>query len=384
MCSNDQLGRRKPIRVAVLTSGRADYSILTPVLRALQAHHHFDLLVAAFGMHLMPEHGNSIEAIYADGFSVRRVEAPLPGDSAREVAENLGRTVAAFATFYESEPLDMLIALGDRYEMFAAVAASVPFNLPVAHFHGGEETGGAIDEVFRHAITSMSDLHFTTHPAYAERVRAIVGPKRADRVHVVGAPGLDALTGEDLLDQAAFLQRFGVDMSRPTALVTYHPETRRGEAGLSDVRELIAALDALEEQVLLTLPNADAYGESTRKMLTGALDRRGNAAWFDLLGRQGYYSAMKHCAYLLGNSSSGIIEAASLGKPVVDIGERQAGRLHGGNVLHCPAERGAILAAVKRAKAMGPLSCDNVYGDGRAAERAIAVLERWLAQETVL
>jgi len=373
---------RGPYRIGVLTSGRADYSILCPLLQVLRADALFDLKVIAFGMHLMAEHGNSVEQIEADGYTVCRVAADLPGESPRATAENMAHTTAAFAEFYEAEPLDLVVALGDRYEMFAAVAASVPFNVPVAHFHGGEETAGAIDDAFRHAISCMSTLHLTSHRSYAARVKAIVGEARSDAVHAVGALGIDSLLSEKLLDPAAFQERFGVDLTRPTALVTFHPETRRGRAGLDDAAEVIAALEAMDEQILLTVPNADPYGVSIREMFIERLRARGNAAWFDMLGRKGYYSAMAHCSLLVGNSSSGIIEAASFGKPVVDIGDRQAGRLHGDNVLHCLADREAILSTVARARSMGPLPCENIYGDGRAAERAVAIMADWLTRET--
>lgn len=365
----------RPVRLTVLSSGRADYSILSPLLALLERHPRFDLRIAAFGMHLWPGQGDGVAAIRADGYSVEVIEVTFGGDRPEGIGRTMGATTQAFADHFAAGGTDAVICVGDRYEMFAAVAATVPFALPVVHLHGGEETAGAMDDAFRHAISAMASLHLTAHPAYAERVRRIVGSGGADRVHAVGALGLDAIAAEARYDVAGFREAFGVDLGKPTLLVTFHPETRRGAHLLDDVDAFVAALNRVDGQILVTLPNADTYGSGVRDRLIAGLGQRDDAFTFEMLGRKGYYSALALCEIVVGNSSSGIIEAASFAKPVVNVGDRQKGRLRGPNVIDCPVETEAIVEAIGRARSMGPIAADNIYGDGCAAPRILRVLE---------
>jgi len=306
--------------ITVLTSGRADYSILSPVLAKLSVHPAFRLRIAAFGMHLIPANAAGLKAIKNDGYTLDLV-GPVPGeDSPQDISETMGAVTQAFARYLADNPASALLCVGDRFEMFSAVSATVPFGLPVVHLHGGEETAGAMDDVFRHSISAMSWLHFTAHQQYSMRVRQILGSEVNDRVFTVGAPGIDALLQTNLLDKIQFEDRFGVDMSKPTLLATYHPETRAGQRTLNDVDAFCDALRGRPEQVILTLPNADTYGNRMRTRLVEGLRDRPKTFVFDMLGREGYYSALSMCKMVVGNSSSGIIEAASFRKPVVNIG----------------------------------------------------------------
>ncbi|MFN3171104.1 MAG: UDP-N-acetylglucosamine 2-epimerase [Hyphomicrobiales bacterium] len=370
----------RPIKLTILTSSRADYSILSPLLKLLRELPSFQLRIAAFGMHLLPSQQSSLSAIAEDGYPVDHIGKAPQGDKPHDIAASMGATTTAFARYFSAACPDVLLCVGDRFEMLAAVSASVPFDLRVVHLHGGEETAGAMDDVFRHAITAMSWLHLTAHENYAKRVREIVGPKAKDHVFAIGALGIDALMQEARLDVAAFQEAFGVDMSRATFLATFHPETRRGADVLSDTDAFVDALFLREEQLILTAPNIDTYGDQLRTRLIDRLRERKNTHVFETLGRKGYYSALALCSLVIGNSSSGIIEAASFGKPVVNIGGRQAGRLRGVNVIDCPPDTDSILAAISQANALTFSEPTNIYGDGRAAGRALAVLERALTE----
>lgn len=372
------IAHNRPIKITVLTSGRADYSILSPLVDLLWKHPRFRLRLAAFGMHLRPGEKASLSSIIHDGYPVDRIGEAPQGDDPHDIATSMGRTAVAFAEYFSATCPDVLLCVGDRFEMQAAISASVPFNLRVVHLHGGEETAGAIDDVFRHAITAMSWLHLTAHESYAKRVRDIVGQKSQERVFTIGALGIDSLMREPLLDVTAFNQAFGIDMSQPTFLATFHPETRRGANALTDADAFTDALLERDEQLILTAPNMDTYGGQLRTQLIDRLRKRKRTHLFDTLGRKGYYSALALCTLVIGNSSSGIIEAASFGKPVVNIGDRQAGRLRGENVIDCPPDTDAILRAISLASTLKFPEPTNLYGDGRAAERAIEVLERVL------
>lgn len=363
-------------RFTVLTSGRADYSILTPILKRLAANPRFELRVAAFGMHLLPQNKSGLSAIKADGYALDVIEAIPYGDTPKEIAISMGETSIAFSRYFESSAPEVLLCVGDRYEILAAVSASVPFNLPVIHLHGGEETAGAMDDQFRDAITAMASLHFTAHEKYANRVREIIGSKQKNTIFNVGAPSIDAIVATPRLDAKSFEHYYGVNMQRPTLLATYHPETRRGAETLKDAAIFAVALCQRTEQVLLTLPNVDTYGQRLTEILKTELKDRPNTYVVEMLGRQGYYSALDMCAMVVGNSSSGIIEAASFKKPVVNIGERQAGRLRGPNVIDCSADVAAINSAIEAAYKIDTSTITNIFGDGGSSERIVSILEQ--------
>jgi GDP/UDP-N,N'-diacetylbacillosamine 2-epimerase (hydrolysing) len=363
------------MRITVLTSSRADYSIYLPLLKKLKADDYFELRIIAFGTHLSHRHGYTVNAITDDGFSVTHRVITLPkGDSPAMISESMGAAITDFAGTWETEKenTDLVICLGDRYEMFAAVAASVPFNIPVAHLHGGETTLGAIDNSFRHAITAMSKYHFVSTEANAMRVAQITGTTK--HIYITGAMGLDNLTEIKLLSKEEFREKFSIFPDNPI-LVTFHPETVSYTKNEEYTKELIAALEESRQQIIVTMPNADTGNEPVRKALQELADRKENVHAVESLGTQGYFSCMEHCAFLLGNSSSGIIEAASSGKYVINLGSRQQGREAGNNVIHCAFEKEAILEAMKKISTLPPLAKENIYGDGRASGRIISILK---------
>ncbi len=365
------------MRVAVLTSSRADYGIYLPFLKKLKEDNFFDLTIIAFGTHLSTKFNLTVEQIKRDGFDVAHELNTLPdGDKPINISKAIGTTTVLFSELWEklSDKIDLVFCLGDRYEMFAAVIASIPFNIRLAHIHGGETTMGAIDEKFRHSLTVLSDYHFVSTTQYAERVKQIKG--KDDNIYVVGALSLDNLKGIQVLSKSEFLQMYQVDLNKPTVLVTFHPETILYEKNSAYCDELIFVLSRLEEQIIITMPNADTEGELVRRRLYEFIcENEGKVFGFESLGTRGYFSCMSHCSYLLGNTSSGIIEAASFGKYVINIGDRQKGRISGNNVISCPIERNAMLHAIDNLKNLPELNTDNIYGKGNSAEEIIKVLK---------
>jgi UDP-hydrolysing UDP-N-acetyl-D-glucosamine 2-epimerase len=363
-------------RVAVVSVGRSDYGHLAPVLDAAAAAG-LDAPLVVSGAHLDATFGATVAEIEADGRTIAaRVPSSNGDDSAVGIAHAMGRAVGGFAEAFGRLEPDAILVLGDRFEMHAAALAALPLNIPVAHVHGGESSEGAFDESLRHSITKLSHLHFAATEHYGRRI--VQMGEEPWRVTVTGAPGLDAIAGLDPLSDDELAERVGLSLAVPTLLVTYHPETLAPDAVPRDVDELAHALEQAPEQLLITAPNADTAGLAVRGRLRALVESRAGAVLVESLGSRAYLSALRRVSAMVGNSSSGIIEAASFGLPVVNVGDRQRGRVRGANVLDAPAERDAIRAAV--ARAVSPefrasiAGETNPYGDGRASARIVRVL----------
>lgn len=349
-------------KIALLTCGRSDYSIYLPLIKALQTSDEFELTVIAFGSHTSRYHGYSIDAIHDhENLNLISVDATLGDDKPASIASAMALTTMKFAQIWECNKFDLVVCLGDRYEMFAAVASTVPFNLKVAHFHGGEKTLGAFDNVFRHSITAMSHLHFVTCEMHAERVRQIIEDEGSDFVHNVGSLALENLNTIELMTKQDFKYKFDIDMDKPTILFTYHPETVDLSANGRNVANLISTFEDIDDQILVTLPNNDTDGARVRSALSAYAANKSNIFVYDFLGVQGYYSAMNHCSFMLGNSSSGIIEAASFNKYVINVGDRQKGRHASANVINIPCEKKYIQSAIKKISKLSAYSGGNIY-----------------------
>jgi len=346
--------------IGVVTTARSDYGIYLPILRQLAADPDVALLIYAGGMHLSPEHGLTVRDIERDGFTIaERVELLLSSATSEGIATSLGLAVIGFARAFTRSRPDVLLVLGDRFEMFAAAAAAAPLRIPLAHIHGGEATEGALDESFRHAITKLSHLHFPAAERYARRI--VQMGEAPDRVTVSGAPALDGLRDLPPVDLAAFERAYGVPAAPAPLLVTYHPVTLELDSLPRQIDALLGALDEVRQPIVITDPNADEGGDVIRQRLTEFARGRGDVFRVGNFGPHGYVEAMRLSAAMVGNSSSGIIEAASFGLPVVNVGTRQAGRLHGDNVIDAPCDRAEITAAIRRA----------VSPEFRAAARAV-------------
>jgi UDP-hydrolysing UDP-N-acetyl-D-glucosamine 2-epimerase len=329
-------------------------------------------------MHLSPEFGLTVKAIEEDGFEIgERVEMLLSSDTPEGIAKSMGLGTIGFAQAYARFRPDILVVLGDRFEMHAAAVAALPFKIPVAHIHGGESTEGLIDEAIRHSITKMSHLHFVSTQEYAQRVKQL--GEEPWRVVVCGALSLDNLSATRLLNREEVADGFGITLPEKFLLVTYHPVTLEYEQTERQVRELLAALDAIGLPILFTMPNADTGGRTIRRFIEEFLSKHPDSEGIENLGTQGYFSTMALATVMVGNSSSGIIEAASFSLPVVNVGNRQLGRIRGKNVIDVGYTRAEILAGIK--KATSPefrarfSDLVNPYGDGHAAERIVKRLK---------
>lgn len=364
-------------QIGVVTVARSDYGIYLPVLRRIENDPDLGLCLIAGGMHLSPEFGLTIQQIERDGFEVReRVEMLLSSDSPEGVAKSVGLGVIGFAQAYARLQPDILLVLGDRFEMFAAAAAALPFRIPIAHLHGGESTEGAIDEALRHSISKMSHVHFVSTETYRQRL--IQMGEEPWRVMMTGAPGLDNFSSFRCLSAAELEREHGLDLSSPFLLVTYHSVTLEYEQTPYHLAELLAALDDVGMSVVFTFPNADTSGRQVIDAIQRFCETHPQARTVVNLGSEAYVSMMRQAAAMVGNSSSGVIEAASFELPVVNIGSRQRGRLHGANVIDVGNDRSDVCAAIRRAVSpafrASLAGMTNPYGDGRASERIVSRL----------
>lgn len=364
--------------VAVVTSSRADFGLLRPVLRRVRESRRLRLRLMATGMHLSPGFGRTAAAIEREGFRINdRLMTYAGSDDPVGVAAAMGAGLAAFGRAFARRRPDLLVVLGDRYDMYPAAAAALPFRIPVAHIRGGERTEGAMDEALRHSLTKLSHLHFVSHREHARRVVQL--GESPWRVTVSGDPGLDDIRSTRLLSPRELEAAYGLRLSVPPLLVTFHPETLDADKTSSHVRELLAALAASGRPLIFTAPNADTHGGVVLHALRRFLRGRRDAWLIENLGTRAYFSVMAAAGAMVGNSSSGIVEAPSFGLPVVNVGKRQQGRLRAANVVDVGHGRAEIAAGIRRA--LRPAfrarfrGLKNPYGDGRAAGRIVARLE---------
>jgi len=348
-------------------------------INAIHSAPELDLQMIVTGMHLSVEFGMTVDEITRDGFPVaERVEMLISSDTASAVALSMGVGMMGFARAYDRLNPDILLVTGDRFETFSAVAAAVPFRIPVAHVHGGEVTEGSVDELFRHAITKMSHIHFPANDLYAGRIIQL--GEDPGRVFTVGAPCLDNVRNLEPVDRRLLADELGIPADRQWGLVTYHPVTAGGPD--NGIVEILRSLSKFPQIFwVFTLSNADADNARIRESVVEYVNENpGNCRLFSSLGRRRYLSMLKYSSLMVGNSSSGIIEAPSFGLPVVNVGSRQQGRIRAANVIDVPdcASDGvtrAIRKAVSEEFRESLEGIDNPYGDGGAAGRIVSVLK---------
>lgn len=363
-------------RVAVFTSSRADLGPLAPVLRALDAEPRVDLLVIATGTHPAEAFGGRLDDIrLSEGGVVEVIDAELGGTRPSDLGETYGRIAAGTSKILGARQVDILVLLGDRWELLAAAGAALIHGVPIAHLHGGETTEGAIDERIRHGITKLSDLHLCATEDSARRIRQL--GEELWRIAVTGAPGLDRLREVPALEPERLDALLGGPLVRPFGLVVYHPTTVDRAFVAERARAVFdASAEALGSGILL-YPGADPGAEAVSEELERAIARHPHLAASRNLGEE-FLSVLKTADVLVGNSSSGIIEAASFRLPVVDVGDRQRGRLRPRNVLHVEEGREAVLAGIRRALDPGFRrdleDLTNPYGDGDASRRIVRAL----------
>ncbi|NQY68225.1 MAG: UDP-N-acetylglucosamine 2-epimerase (hydrolyzing) [Flavobacteriales bacterium] len=364
------------MRVSVLTSSRADYGIYLPLLKRLKQDPYFELEIIAFGTHLSPKHGNTINQIEEDGFSPVTLNSIVPDqDDVENIDSAINKTTQLFNSYWDSctsEP-QLVLCLGDRYEMFAAIKGTLASGIPIGHIHGGEYTPNSKDNEYRNALTTMAQYHFTSTQEHADRVAAI--SRHNKNIWNIGTLSLDNLSDLNLLGIKDFFNAYGVDLSKPTILFTFHPESISVEENKKHILEINQALRQLPFQIIVTMPNVDAHNKIIRKELEQLIKEENHIWGFENLGTLAYFSCMKHCAFVLGNSSSGIIEAPSLKKYFINLGNRQIGRQCDLNVINCRINAQEILRTTVKLKEKTKLTDANIYRYGDVSDNIIKKLK---------
>ena len=365
-----------PKKIAVFTGTRAEYGLLYWLMQDIKNDPTLELQVLVSGMHLSPEFGLTWQQIEEDGFKIdEKVEILLSSDSAVGVVKSIGLGLIGFADALTRMKPDLIIILGDRYEAFAAAQAAMFLRIPIFHLHGGEITEGAYDDAIRHAITKLSYLHGVSTEEY--RTRVIQLGEEPNRVYNVGALGLEHLHRTNLLGLAELSKSLNFALDCPYFLVTYHPVTLADESPKCSFEALLDALDEFKEyKIIITYPNSDDGGRQIIPILEQyAKNQAGGVFAIPSLGQLRYLSALKHSTMVIGNSSSGIIEAPSFGVPTINIGSRQNGRLAADSVFNCLPNKNAIVEAIKAACQMkvklNSVKIDNPYGEGDSSKKII-------------
>lgn len=365
-------------RICVVTGTRAEYGLLKWLMHELRASASVDLQVLATGAHLSPEFGLTYREIEADGFVIdAKVEMLLSADTSSAVGRSMGLGLIGYTDALERLRPDIIVILGDRYEMLAVAAAALIARIPVAHLHGGETTEGAFDEAIRHSISKMSHLHFTGAADYQKRVIQL--GENPERVFMFGGLGIDAIKRISLMDKGELEQSINLALCKRNLLVTFHPVTLDEDGSEAQMLEMLSALGELEDTGLIfTMPNADTGGRSLAKLVQDFVSNHPNARVFNSLGQLRYFSCMRFVDAVVGNSSSGIAEAPSFGIGTINIGDRQKGRLSAGSVIDCEPTCASIRQALLRLysnefQARLPLAV-NPYGNGGASEKIARVL----------
>jgi UDP-hydrolysing UDP-N-acetyl-D-glucosamine 2-epimerase len=368
-------------RIGVFTATRAEYGLLRPVLAQMAGSRRLVPRLIVSGTHLSERHGLTVGEIEADGQTIAaRIPLPLSGDDPASIAADMAAVLNGVAQACQSLALDAIMVLGDRTEVLAAAAAAVPFGLPIIHLEGGHRTVGAVDDAIRHAVTKLSALHFTAAEPYRQRILQL--GEAPERVFVVGSTGVDNFRAFGASTRAEVSDLLGVDLEPGFLLVTFHPETLGQSPARAQVADFLAGLASVEDRKLvITQPNADAGSKEIRTALAEFVAARpGQAHGFESLGARRYAAAVRACDAVVGNSSSGVIEAPAAGVPSVNVGGRQEGRIKPASVIDCDYTPAAIASALKRALdpdfAAAARAQPAPFGDGHAADRIVAVLEQ--------
>lgn len=365
-------------KICVVTGTRAEFGLLRWLMQEIQNDSELELQVLATGMHLSPEFGLTYREIEQAGFLINaKVEMLLSADTATAVTKSMGLGMIGYADAYERLAPDLIIVLGDRFEIFAATAAAMIAGIPVAHLHGGETTEGAFDEAIRHSITKMSHLHFVAADEYRRRVIQL--GEQPERVFLVGGLGIDAIKRTTLMTREALEASLDFRFGLRNLLVTFHPVSLECESSTEYMRELLSALGTLKDtHLIFTMPNADTGGRELTAMVDEFVDKHPNARAYSSLGQLRYLSCMRFVDGVVGNSSSGLTEAPSMGVGTIDIGDRQRGRLRASSVIHCEPTSDKIMQALLilySPEFKASLSqVINPYGAGGASQRIVEVL----------
>ncbi len=369
------------VKICIVSGSRADYGLFYPLLKTIGKERKFAVQIAVTGAHLSSLFGSTYREIQKDGFRIdKKVIMPLSKCAAGDIAKSISVGLAGFFSAFSELKPDLVILLGDRFETLSAAIAAFVSRIPIAHINGGEITEGAMDDAFRHSITKMSLLHFTSNEEYRRRVIQL--GELPERVFTVGALGADNIRKLKLIPKKELEKELGFKFTGKIILTTFHPVTLENNSARIQFEELLKALDTFKHvKVIFTKPNADVGGSIIMRLIDDYVRKNcGRAESYASLGRMKYLSLIKYVDVVAGNSSSGIIEVPYFGKPTVNIGDRQKGRVKARSVIDCKPEREAIKRAIARALSdRFRILCrdtENPYGDGKAAERITRILKK--------
>jgi GDP/UDP-N,N'-diacetylbacillosamine 2-epimerase (hydrolysing) len=367
------------MRIGILTSSRADYGIYLPLLEKMKSDSFFEMEIIAFGTHLSKSHGYTLKDIEKDGYTcIHVISSLISNDDEQSIASSYGLTVLKFADFWASHTYDLVFCLGDRFEMSAAVQSGIPFGVKFAHIHGGETTLGAIDNVYRHQITIASQLHFTATDVFKDKVVSLI--ESEDNIYSVGSLSLDNLSSFVPVDRALLCEKFAFP-DKEFALVTFHPETVESELNHSFAGAMRTALGTITASIniVITMPNADTLGSIYRDAIIKLKNDNPDRIFLvENFGKANYFSAMYYSKLLIGNTSSGILEAASFGKYVVNVGDRQKGRVQSDNIVNALFDYSSICLAFSTVLEKGVFEGTNVYCKKEVVENIIKSVKKFL------
>jgi|CXWL01.1.fsa_nt_gi GDP/UDP-N,N'-diacetylbacillosamine 2-epimerase (hydrolysing) len=365
-------------KIAVVTGTRAEYGLLYHLMRELQNQPDVQFQLIVTGAHLSHDYGYTVKQIEADGFPISaKVDMQLSGDAPAHIARSMGICTGEMAKIFAQLKPDIVVILGDRYEMLATATAAMVMCVPIAHIHGGESTEGLIDEAIRHSLTKMAQIHFVSTNTYRDRVIQL-GEQPAS-VHLVGALGVDAIRKTVLLSRDELEKSLDFKLGKKNLLITFHPVTLENNSGREQMEDLLSALSELSDtQLIFTMPNADAGGHGLMEMINNFVSKHKNARAYSSLGQQRYLSCVALVDAVVGNSSSGIIEAPSFKKPTINIGNRQSGRVKAESVIDCEPSKNSILAALQKAYSQefqaSLAIVENPYGNGDSCKKIVDTL----------
>ena len=372
-------------KIAILTATRAEYGLLAPVIKKLDMEPEIDVRVVVTGMHLCGEFGMTVNEIRQDGVHIdREIDIRIDSDTPAGISKTMSRALAGFADYFAENKPDALMVLGDRYETLAVCIAAMNERIPIIHLHGGEATLGAVDEAIRNAITKMSYLHFTATEEYRKRV--IRMGEAPDRVFMSGAVGVENALGVERMSKGELEQSLGCELGDSFAVLTFHPVTLENNTAQNQIDELIKAMEKYPDITFLcTKANADVDGKIINERLRQCADTHRNVLLYDSLGVRRYLSALSYAEFVIGNSSSGIIEVPSFGIPTINIGDRQKGRIQAESVINCEPLFEDIADAIEKARSLQfrnhIRNISNPYGDGKASDVIVDVTKDFLLND---
>jgi GDP/UDP-N,N'-diacetylbacillosamine 2-epimerase (hydrolysing) len=367
-------------KVCIITGTRAEYGLLNILMDRITKDVCFELQILVTGMHLSPEFGLTYKEIENDGFNInRKVEMLLSADSPSAILKSTGLGLIGFADVFEDLKPDIIILVGDRFEMLAAAFAACVLNVPIAHLHGGETTEGAFDESIRHSITKMSWWHFVATDEYKKRVIQLgEDPKR---VFMVGGLGVDSIVNTKLLDKTALEKSIGLKFEKKNLLITFHPVTLENESTKTQFYELLYCLENMKDiNLIFTRPNSDTDGRIINQMIDSFISNySSNSVAYISMGHLNYLSTLQYVDAVIGNSSSGLSEAPTFKIGTINIGDRQKGRIRPASVIDCEPDRQSISNALKKlySKEFQAIikNVKNPYGEGGASEKIFNILK---------